>query len=63
MSIYSFQENAPTVTTTTTTILGSTDVLIVYSNNLGRTSQATIGSISSLGSVTTVTSASTATYV
>lgn len=63
MSIYSFQENAPTITSTSTTVYSASDAIIIYSQNLGRTAQATLGSAAAIEAVTSATSATTATQI
>ncbi len=63
-TIYKFQDSEPTLTPgSTATPLLATDPVLVYSSNLGRTIQASIGSVASLLTATTATSLTTATVI
>ncbi len=62
-TIYKFQDTETVLTCTTTSILTSTDVVLVNSVAKGGPSSAQIGVVSALAKVTSATAASTATNI
>lgn len=62
-TIYKFQDSEVVVTSTSTSILQSSDPILVYSSQQGRAAQSTIGSISAQETVTFATTTQSTTVL
>lgn len=62
-TIYKFQDSEAVISSTSATAMTAADTMPIYSAALGRTQQATAGSVSCMATVTAATSATTATLI